>query len=48
MQQQPIGAMGGGQGVNGGATPVEQNANAQANGMFNMGAMGAAQNGAAA
>lgn len=48
MQQQPISAMGNGQGVNGGATPVEQNANNAANQMFNMGATGAAQNGGVA
>lgn len=48
MQQQPIGVMGNGQGVNGGATPVEQNANAQANQMFNLGDIGAQQNGGVA
>lgn len=47
QQQAAMQQMGGGQGPQGGATPVQQTANATANGMFNMGQRGAMQQGAA-
>lgn len=47
MQQQAPAQMGGGQGPMGGATPVQNAANATANANFQMGARGAAQQGAA-